>query len=133
MRKRIWLLNKLLIGLHNEEFKVWWDFPIEIEARVTAKKAAERLFGTEAVGKYIQERIAAHVTDNDVEDWKFVQGIDSSMPYSLAEATEKLVQRHRRQLEEYLRRCRDDAETLKNSGLLLDDLADVDFLLHHGS
>jgi hypothetical protein len=120
-------MNKLLMGLHNEEFKVMWDFPIEIEARTTAKKVAESLFGAEPVRELIQERIKAHITDGDVQDWEFVQGIVSSVPYKLTEGTKLLVKRHRRQLEEFLQRCKDDAEALKCSGLRIEDLAEVDF------
>jgi len=125
--KPLWIMNKLLMGLHNEEFKVMWDFPIEIEARTTAKKVAESLFGAEPVRELIQERIKAHITDGDVQDWEFVQGIVSSVPYKLTEGTKLLVKRHRRQLEEFLQRCKDDAEALKCSGLRIEDLAEVDF------
>jgi hypothetical protein len=125
--KPLWALNRLLIGLRNEEFKVWWDFPIEVEARITAKKVAESLFGTEPVKRHIQERIKAHITDNDVEDWNFVQGIDSSIPCSLAGGTKQLVQRHRGQLEEYLLRCKEEAMALGRSGLRFDELAEIDF------
>jgi hypothetical protein len=125
--KLLWIKNTLLIALHNEEFKVWWDFPIEIEARITAKKVAESLFGTESVKEYIQERIKAHITENDAEDWKFVQSIDTAISYSLEEGTRPLVQRHRRQLEEHIQRCKDDAQVLKNSGLRLEELVAVEF------
>lgn len=125
--KSLWVMNKLLIGLHNEEFKVWWDFPIEIEARTTAKKVAECLFGAEPVRGYIQERIKAHITDNDVEDWKFIQSIDTAISYSLEKCTRLLVQRHRKQLEEYVQRCKDDAQAIKSSGIQLEELAAVEF------
>jgi hypothetical protein len=125
--KLLWTMNKLLIDIHNEEFNVWWDFPVEIEARITAKKVAESLYGTEPVRKHIQERINAHITDNDVEDWKFVQDIDTAISYSLDEGTRLLVQRHRRQLEEYIQRCKDDALALKSSGLRLEELAAIEF------
>jgi hypothetical protein len=62
-----------------------------------------------------------------VEDWEFVQGIVSSLPYKLAEGTKPLVQRHRRQLEELLQRCKHDAGALRGIGLQTEDLAEVDF------
>jgi hypothetical protein len=123
----LWTMNKLLVDIHNEEFSVWWDFPVEIEARIIAKRVAESLFGAEPVRKHIQERIKAHLTDNDVKDWEFVQGINPSVPYSLTEGTKTLVLKHRRQLEEYVRRCKDDAEALRRSGLRFEELIDVDF------
>ena len=125
--KPLWVINKLLMGLRNEEFKAWWDFPVEVEARITAKKVAVCLFGAEPVREYTQEKIKAHITDNDVKDWEFVQGIVTSLPYKLTEGTKPLVQRHRRQLEEFLQRCKDDAEALRCSGLQIEDLAGVDF------
>lgn len=125
--KPLWVKNTLLMSLHNDEFKVRWNYPVEIEARATAKKVAECLFGAEPVREYIQERIKAHITDNDVRDWEFVQRIVSSEHYNLAEGTKPLVHRHRRQLEEFLQRCKNDVQTLKCSGLQIEDLADVDF------
>jgi hypothetical protein len=109
-KKSVWAMNTLLIDLRNEEFKVWWDFPIEIEARVIAKRVAEELFGTKPVNEYILARIAAQITDNDVEDWRFVQGIDAAVLYDLAEATKPLVQRHRQALEKLLEQRREDPD-----------------------
>lgn len=126
--KPLWVMNMLLASLRHEEFKVWWDFPHEIEARTTAKKVAECLFGTEPVKEYIQERIKAHITCNDVDDWKFIQGIDLSIPYKLAEATKSLVQRHRRQLEEFLKRCKNnEAGALRDLKPRIEDLGYIDF------
>jgi hypothetical protein len=106
--KPLWALNTLLINLRHEAFKVWWDFPIEIQARVTSKRVAEELYGKEAVREYISGRIAAHITDNDAEDWKFIQNINSSVEYPLAEGTKPLAQRFREQLElELLRKGND--------------------------
>ncbi|MGH9605519.1 MAG: hypothetical protein ACRD3N_07445 [Terracidiphilus sp.] len=92
------------------EFKNWWDFPIEIEARTTAKLAAEYLCGAEPVEAYIQCRIDAPVTSNDVEDWEFVKKIKTSGPYSLAEGTKPLVQRYRGWLEAALQRHAGDED-----------------------
>lgn len=108
--KPLWALNILLINLRNEEFKVWWDFPVEIQARVTAKRVAEMLYGKKAVREFILCRIEAHITDIDAEDWKYVQGIDSSVDYSLAEETKSLVRRFREQLESELQRRGNDPD-----------------------
>jgi hypothetical protein len=123
-----WVKNMLSAGLRHEEFKNLWDFPHEIEARTTAKKVAECLFGAEQVREYIHDRIKARITENDVEDWEFQEGIDSSVPYKFAEATKPLVQKHRRQLEEFLHKCKsNDTEALRDSNLLIEDLDDIDF------
>jgi hypothetical protein len=108
--KPLWVMNKLLMCLHNEEFKVWWDFPVEVEARVTAKKVAECLFGAELVREHIKEKIKARITCDDAKDWEFVQGIVSSVPYNLGDCTRPLVRRHRRQLDELRQRCQEDAD-----------------------
>jgi|ERR1022692_3770351 hypothetical protein len=78
--KTLWAANQLLINLHADEFKVWWDFPIEIQARATSERVAEEFFGKEAVREHISGKIAAHITDNDAEDWKFVQALDFRIP-----------------------------------------------------
>jgi hypothetical protein len=95
----IWALNFLLIRLGSDEFKNYWDFPIEIQARVTSKRVAEELHGKAAVREFISGRIADHITDNDAEDWKYIQSVDTSIEYPLAAATKPLVQRYRAQLE----------------------------------
>jgi hypothetical protein len=100
--RALWAANILLMNLRSEEFKVWWDFPIEIEARITAKRVAEELFGKEAVHDYIMSRIEARVTDNDAEDWRFVQHIDTGAPYDLFESTSPLVRGHREELDRLL-------------------------------
>ena len=97
-KKRLWALNTLLTNLGSDDFKVWWDFPIEVDARRTAKLVAEELHGSRPVMEYISCRISARVTDTDADDWRFVQSIDTSFPYDLAERTRPLVKKYKAQL-----------------------------------
>lgn len=120
VRKALWATNSLLINLRLEAFKVWWDFPIEREARITAKHLAEDLFGAELVDAYISTRISAQITDTDAEDWKYVRSIDTSARYDLAEDTRKVAKRYRSQLYEALESRRNDPDF---SEVNLDDIA----------
>ncbi len=113
--RRLWAVNTLLMNLPNlptENLKVIWDIPTEREARIIAKRVAETLCGDDSVRRHVLDKIDAHVTDNDVEDWKFFQGIDSSTPYCVADATRPLVERYKPQLKQLQQRpeCRNDAD-----------------------
>ena len=94
-KQRLWALNTLLTNLGSDDFKVWWDFPIEVDARRTAKLVAEELHGSRPVMEYISCRISARVTDTDADDWRFVQSIDTSFPYDLAERTRPLLKKYK--------------------------------------
>jgi len=93
-----------LPNLPTEDLKVIWDIPIEREARIVAKQVAESLYGGDSVKRHVQDKIEAHVTDKDVEDWRFFQGIDSSTPYCVADATISLVERYKSQLKQLQQR-----------------------------
>lgn len=110
VKKALWAVNTLLINLRLDDFKVWWDFPIEREARITAKHAAEFLFGAEFVDAYILARIAVRITDNDAEDWRYVRSINTSDQYDLAEDTIQLAKRYRRQLSEAMGSRKNDPD-----------------------
>lgn len=113
--RRVWAINTLLLNLPalpTEHIRVMWDIPIEIEARIVAKQVAETLYGCEPVATHVADRIRANVTPNDVEDWRFFQGIDASQSYSVIEATRSLVNVHISQLKEFQRQAgyKDDSD-----------------------
>jgi hypothetical protein len=100
--RRLWAINTLLMnlpGLPAKDLEAMWDIPIEREARIVAKQVAESLYGGDRVRQHALERMDAHVTDNDVKDWEFFQGVDSSMPYCLTDATKPLVERYKTELK----------------------------------
>ena len=63
------------------------DIPHEREARIVAKRAAENLFGTDAVNQYIDAKIAERVNEQDVADWECIRGLVASTPYDLTRET----------------------------------------------
>lgn len=70
---------------------VWWDLPIERDARVMAKAAAEAIFGPLAVEGFLKTRAESAITEEDGKDWSFVLNIDTSVPYSFIEETRQFV------------------------------------------
>ncbi len=82
--------NGLLYGL--DEIKSY-DIPIEREARIVAKHIAERVCGVDAVKQYILRRQGIRLTDEDAEDWKLIETLDSSQSYDLENETELAFQR----------------------------------------
>jgi hypothetical protein len=93
----------------NRDFTVWWDFPIEIDARIVAKGVAETSFGAEAVREYILARIESPVTEGDAKDWEFVLNINTAEPYDYIADTNRLVEKYRQPLIQ--------AEQLHRSGV----------------
>ena len=73
----------------------WRDIPIEYEARVVAKRAAQTILGEKKTADYIEFRINERVTDSDADDWQFIQGIDTSStdPFDCAAKTQELFRR----------------------------------------
>ncbi len=108
-RRRLWAANMLLMNLekyfpYRTDFKFLWEIPIEIEARVVAKQAAETLFGGERVRQYVDARVGNPVNADDAKDWEFFRGLRSSDSYDLLIETKKLVQRYEpllRKLQEH--------------------------------
>jgi hypothetical protein len=106
--------------LHKKNFEFLrrlpaYEIPIEKEARIIAKRIAEKekLCGTEQVANYIARKISDaddHINSgansvgaleeneikqwqDEAKDWRFIQELDSSIPYDLATETELV--RHR--------------------------------------
>jgi hypothetical protein len=72
-----------------------------------------RLCGADAVKQYIDRRISENATQSDVEDWRFSQQLDTSIPYDLATETKRIFQRlrpYRQALENVLREMRGDSD-----------------------
>jgi hypothetical protein len=86
--------------IKNQRFKDWCrnfdtglvshDLPIEIEARIVAKRIAIRIHGREAVDRYIEKNIATPVDDLDGRNWLFIKGLDVSKLYDVEVETELL-------------------------------------------
>jgi hypothetical protein len=99
--RHLWTANTLLMklpSLPTDDLKACSDFPVEREARITAKKVAENLYGTASVDQHIQNMIDAGTSDADVTDWKYIRGIDPSIRYDLRKGTKPFVKRHKQQL-----------------------------------
>jgi hypothetical protein len=99
----LWVMNTLLAnlpGLPRDGLRAWSDFPAEREARIIAKRIAENFYGKVAILEHIQYMIAARITDADAEDWQFIESIDSSVQFNLAEETKALFRKHQIELIE---------------------------------
>ena len=93
---RSWAWNTVLMrcgGLIGSEGLSWCDFPIEVEARLVAKRIHQNIFGREETERYILRRQECATTPRDVSDWKFIREIDSSMPYNCDSETRIIFQR----------------------------------------
>jgi len=109
-------INKRIIQAVNLK---WADIPIEREARVISKRAAEYLFGEEAVRKYIDDKIAGQISEDDKADWQFVRTLSPSSAVDLVTGTQILFQRlrdYRAELQKVLQHAKNDDS----------DFADVD-------
>jgi|HubBroStandDraft_6_1064221.scaffolds.fasta_scaffold00205_50 hypothetical protein len=107
---KLWAESSVVTNLTKEDIRALnlnsFHIPIEREARAVSKLVAEELCGAEAVRRYINGKIEENVNPDDVEDWKFVRGLNASVPYDLKCETRLLFQRLKRfrpQLDEALR------------------------------
>jgi hypothetical protein len=90
-----------------------FSFPHEREARVVAKRTAEKLHGAEDVRQYIDTKMAKPVNEDDAADWQYIQGIDISSPYDLAGETKLMFRRlrpYRSELEEQLQKVKNEPD-----------------------
>jgi hypothetical protein len=113
--------NWLVSGTNPLDF-TWSDLPTEHEARIVGKRIAEKLYGEESVAEFIAEAIKNAVDEADEKDWRFVESIDCSLPFDLADETKKLYPRlsgFRAEIERIYRRVAGDPDF---SGVDLDDL-----------
>jgi hypothetical protein len=114
--RRLWAEGQLITRLPRELINAiglnWPDIPHEREARIEAKRVGLKLCGADAVTQYIDRRISENVTANDVEDWRFSQQMDPSVPFDLSRETKRIFQRlrpYRQALENVLREMRADS------------------------
>ncbi len=116
-KRRVWAENFLLPRLPREVIDLtgltWFDIPIEREARATAKRIAEELFGADQVRHYIDCRIEGGITVQDADNWRLILQMNPSAPYNVADETTAVfqrVKRYRPQLEAILRELKNDED-----------------------
>jgi hypothetical protein len=91
----------------------WSDIPTEREARATAKRVAVKIHGSETVRQFIAQRAAAAVDPTDIKDWRFIQELEPSNPYSVVDETAVLFGRlrgHRHEFEKIIEERKSDPE-----------------------
>jgi len=127
--RNLWAVNALIPCLpkhviDNERLN-WPDVPCEREARIVAKQVGITLCGAGAVKQYIARKIGENVTPRDVEDWRFSENLDPSIPYDLEAETKRIFQR--------LRPYKNDLEKVLQEKMRYDpDFRDVDLSAYFG-
>jgi hypothetical protein len=115
--RELWAASTVLMNLEKDFYtragvKIF-DIPIELEARVVAKRIATTLCGAKAVNEYIESRISEGVTPEDAEDWQFVRDLRAAQPFDLLAQSRETFQRlspYRAQIEKALARAGEDAD-----------------------
>ena len=104
---RLWAVNGLIQYLPRLvpilKLRPWCEIPIEHEARIMAKRAAEDLCGEQRVQDYIRKRTWDAIDLDDRQDWEFVKTLTRSSTVDLECETEALLERmrpYRSQLEQ---------------------------------
>jgi hypothetical protein len=108
--RRLWAWNTVIANLVGAGLKTI-DLPIEIQARITAKRIAKELHGDDAAAKYIDEKARTTSDIEDSEDWRFVSRLDSSIQYNLEKETRCIVRSldaYREDIENILYEVRND-------------------------
>ncbi len=115
--RRLWAANTLIPGLPRSVISAlgltWCDVPNEREARIVSKRIVEKLFGAEAVGKYVGTKILECVTQEDAADWECIRRLDTSTPYDLDRETKLFFLRlrdYRPDFERVLQGRRNDTD-----------------------
>ncbi len=104
----LWAANSLIQNLPRkvEGLKVRAsEIPIEREARIIAKRAAQDLCGEQQVKEYVCRKIAEALGSDDRADWQFIADLGRSGAVDLNRETQSLFERYkyyRPQLEELL-------------------------------
>lgn len=94
--RAVWAYNAVVTNLQEECMRALKlqssDIPIEREARIVAKRVCEKLLGRGATAAYIEDRLRSGTVERDIEDWKFIQSIDtdSESAYDTSAETGKL-------------------------------------------
>jgi hypothetical protein len=114
-----WAFNTLIPSLQREVIKalgiIWPDIPIEREARIVAKRAAQALVGIEKTDLHIESRSQEASSSAEIADWKFIREVDTTKEYGdLPEHTRRLFQQKltpvRTELEEILIEAKKDPQ-----------------------
>lgn len=114
--RKLWAVNSLIRTLAKavNELKLEWpDIPIELDARIVAKRVALDLHDQELINRYIDKKIAEAVEPHDIFDWRFVRKLEPSTSIDLLAETHRLLHRlknHRREFEEALWENRDSPD-----------------------
>ena len=92
---------------------IWPDIPIEREARIVAKRAAQALVVIENADLHIGSRSKEASTSGEVSDWNFIRDVDVSREYTdLPGHTRRLynhrLARIRPELEDTLSKLKED-------------------------
>jgi hypothetical protein len=94
---RLWAVNGLIQYLPRQvailRLRPWREIPIEHEARIMAKRAAEDLCGEQTVRNYISKRIWQAINLDDRQDWEFVRTLTRSSTIDVERETESLLAR----------------------------------------
>jgi len=95
-RQTTWAWNTILRqcgDLIDVEGLSWHDIPIELEARLVAKRIHQNIFGAEETERYILRRQESATTTRDELDWDFIRELDVSMSYDCDMETRFLFRR----------------------------------------
>jgi hypothetical protein len=77
-----------------------WKFPHEYEAPLVSKRVSELVLTRDMVSSYTEQKIEEK---NDLEKWRFFQGLDAAESFDLLERTKPLVNQYREELKENFR------------------------------
>jgi len=89
------LIREFVDETNNDVKFQWSDIPNEREARIVQKRVAVTFYDDKAISAFIDARIANAVNAADAEDWRFVQGLDPTLPYDLTQHTIEVFKRLR--------------------------------------
>lgn len=116
--RHLWAASAILMSIQEPNFYQttnikWPDIPIELEARIVAKRTGQRLCGAEAVNEYIEAMIVRAVTPDDADDWRFLRNLAADQPFDLLAQSKLVFQRlrpYRKVIEDTLQSAREDSD-----------------------
>ena len=80
-----WALNTLIPSLQREVIAargiIWPDIPIEREARIVSKRAAQAIVGSENTDLHIESRLREASSSDEIADWEFIRDVDTTQEY----------------------------------------------------
>lgn len=105
------VVSRWLHDFTNPLKMVWSDVPTERDARIVAKRVAEKLCGSEYVAQFVDTMLAAAPIESDAADWRFIRSVTSTTLCDLEAETRGLYSRlrdYRNEIESELRALRGD-------------------------